>query len=833
MKNKAIVLGAGPAGLVTAWKLLEKNWDVLIIEKQPIVGGMCRSWKWNDFIIDTGPHIFHTPEKDLIKFWKKEFGNSLIEGTFWCKNVTGKNFDKYWDYPISIEGLKKYPDKIKKKIFKELNNLNKEDKSRATNFQDYMIAQVGKTLSDLFFTRYPEKIWGISTDEMTPNWAPKRLELRKKITPFYFQQYCAVGKYGTGSIYENIKKKILNLKGKFYFNTSVKGFNFENDQISELILDKKNKIKINKDDVVVSSLPLTLTGNFLGIKSDLKFRGIKSIYLAFKKTNILPKDIHWLYYDSPDIIFNRVTENKKLSPYIAPKNKTFLTLEITFSKNDKIDKMDDKSLINLVSSQMEKVGLAKKSEIIASNINSEYFVYPVQTKGYNEKLSILKSKVNRFQNLYSIGTGGDFNYADSQVLFHKAFDLVDILTNKSSKNTQIIKENRIIKFNEIVNLGSKKVGGNNKPFIIAEIGLNHNGSVKIGKELIDKAVTAGCDAVKLQSFKPYSRVSKAVRAEKYVEKIIGLEEPMSDMFKRLSLSERDQQSLFSYARKKNIEIFATPFDEESLIFLEKMNVNFYKVASMDIVNLPLIKKVAHTGKPIILSSGMSTIGQVEDAVNAVSSTGNKNLILLHCNSSYPADPEEMNLDTINTLKKNFKVPVGLSDHTFGIFVSQLSIATGANIIERHFTLNRHMEGPDHILSSEYKEMKHLVSSANKISKILKKNYKKEISLNNVMNKIIAVKKLIPEFKNNTSDKINKILGDGIKKIEPNEYLNLNLQRKSIYAKKDIKKEQIITENMLTIKGPAGGLLPKYLDIIIGRKALVNIYEDYPITWEDI
>ncbi len=832
MKKKAIVLGAGPAGLVTAWKLLEQNWDVQIIEKQPIVGGMCRSWKWDDFILDTGPHIFHTPEKDLAKFWKKEFKNNLIEGTFWCKNVRGKNFNEYWDYPISLESIKKYPFKIKEKINKELKNLKKEDKSRATNFKDYMEAQVGQTLTNLFFTKYPEKIWGIETKEMTPNWAPKRLELRKNITPFYYKQYCAVGKYGTGSIYEIIKKKIIKLNGKFNFKTTITGFDFENLYINRINIDKKSSIKINKDDVVISTLPLTLSGRFLGIQSDLKFRGIKSIYLAFKKSYVLPKHSDWLYYDSPEIIFNRVTENKKLSPHVAPKNKTFLTFEITFSKNDKIDRMSDKILVELVADHMEKAGIAKKSDVINSSVNSEYFVYPVQTKGYNEKLSILKSHVNKFQNLYSIGTGGDFNYADSQVLFHKAFDLVDILTNKNSKNTQTIKDNRPLKFNEIVTLGSKKIGGKNKPFIIAEIGLNHNGSIDVGKELIDKAVLAGCHAVKLQSFKPNSRVSKAVRAEKYVEKIIGLEEPMSDMFERLSLSENSQRILFKYARRKKIEIFSTPFDEESLKFLEKLKVKFYKIASMDLVNLPLIKKVAQTGKPIILSCGMSTIGQVEDAVNTVSSTGNKNLILLHCNSSYPSDPEEMNLETINTLKKNFQVPVGLSDHTFGILVSQMSISIGANIIERHFTLNRYMEGPDHILSSEFNEMKNLVSRAKKISSILNKNLNKN-NLNNSLNKIKYLQKYIPEFKMTEIRKISKIVGDGIKKIEPNEYLNLNLQRKSIYAKKNIKKGEIIKENMLAIKGPAGGLLPKYFDIVVGRKAAVSVKEDHPITWDAI
>ena len=200
---------------------------------------------------------------------------------------------------------------------------------------------------------------------------------------------------------------------------------------------------------------------------------------------------------------------------------------------------------------------------------------------------------------------------------------------------------------------------------------------------------------------------------------------------------------------------------QSVDFLNFLGVKFFKIASVDLVNLPLIKKVSETQKPIILSCGMSTLGQVEDAVNVVKSTGNKNLILLHCNSSYPATIDEMNLNVIKTLKNNFKVPVGLSDHTFGLLASQTAISIGANIIERHFTLNRSMEGPDHILSSEPSEMELLVKS---------------------------------------SYQIPKMLGNGIKIIQPNEYVTLNNQRKCIYAKKDIKKGSIITDKMIQIKG---------------------------------
>tara|TARA_B100000780_G_C21029079_1_gene412576 strand:+ start:9 stop:1058 length:1050 start_codon:yes stop_codon:yes gene_type:complete len=348
--------------------------------------------------------------------------------------------------------------------------------------------------------------------------------------------------------------------------------------------------------------------------------------------------------------------------------------------------------------------------------------------------------------------------------------------------------------NKLININSRIIGDGNNCYIIAEIGLNHNNSIKIAKELIDHAVVAGCDAVKFQTYDSDSRVSNKVKSARYADKTIGLEETIGDMFNRLRLDEMKHKEIFEYARSKNIEVFSTPFDEVSLEFLESLNVNLYKIASMDIVNLELIRKVALTKKPIILSCGMSTLGQVEDAVNTVKETGNVNLMLLHCNSSYPASHNEMNLNVISTLKKNFQVPVGLSDHTFGLLASHTAIAIGANLIERHFTLDRSMQGPDHILSSEPGEMIQLVK----------------------------ISKMMPE-----------LLGDGIKRIQPNEYVTLNTQRKSIYTNSFIKKGEKITKEKIIIKGPAGGLLPKYLEIVVGRIAQKDIPADHPIKWENI
>jgi len=794
MKKRAIILGAGPVGLVTGWQLLENGWSVKIFEKNSIVGGMCRTWKWDDYLVDTGPHIYHTPDNNLSEFWEKHFGDLMLKGEFWCKNVRGDDFNEYWDYPLSWESISRYPKKLKTKVLKELKTLNAEKKARANNYTEYIESQVGPTLRELFFKTYPEKIWAISTDDMTPDWAPKRIEFRNKVTPFYHRQWNAVGKYGTGCIYERIRDKITDLGGEIIFDFEVNNFVLDNNRIKGIKFSNGHEEIIDSSDKVISSLPITLTAKLLGYKTNLRFRGIRSVYLSYDVPEILPKDIHWLYYGSDKIHFNRITEPKKLSPYIAPKNKTYLTAEITFSKGDEIDLMESDMLIEKITNQIEEVNLIEKSKFLKGSTNKESFVYPLLYTGYQQELAKTCSHLSKYQQLYSIGTGGDYNYADSQILFHKAFDTVSILCERDSSYAQTIRKVPSVTLNKIVDINGRKIGNGQKTFIIAEAGMNHNGSMKLGKELIDEAKNANCDAVKFQTFQPNSRISSKVKAVKYAETITGLEETLDEMFNRLAMPFEEQKKLFDYATKVGIEVFSTPFDFESVDFLETLGVSLYKIASMDLVNLPLIKYVARTGKPMIISTGMSTLGQVEEAVETVIEEGNTNLILLHCNSSYPAAPDEMNLAVINNYKRLFNIPAGLSDHTFGLFISHTAIALGANVIERHFTLDRTFEGPDHILSSEPDEMAELVSIA----------------------------KQIPV-----------VIGDGLKRIQPNEYDTLNTQRKSLYSATDIKKGDIITEKMIVIKGPGGGLLPRYLDIVIGRTAKDNIKEDYPITWDVI
>ncbi len=791
-KKKVFILGAGPVGLICGWLLSLKNWDVKVFEMKNSVGGMCRSWRWKSHILDTGPHIFHTSDKGLIKFWKKNFSELLQTGKFYSRNVINKNFSESYAYPLSYEAIKKYPSKLKNKIFNELKETNKNLEAR--NFKEFVENQVGETLTSMFFEGYPKKVWGISTKRMTADWAPKRIKITKKTEPFFQKEFTAVGKKGTGAVYEKIAKKLVKSGGKIYLNSKVSNIDYNEKYITDILVNDKTKFNVNDKDIIISTLPITHTAAMLGFKSDLRFRGIRSIYVSLNKKRVLPKNTNWLYFADKGIIFNRVSEPPTMCSNLTSAGKTYITAEITYQKNDKIDKLSYESISKIVINDLIKTNLIKKNDVIGISENKEDFVYPVQFVNYKSSLAKAKQQVEKFNQLYSLGTGGDFDYSDSQILFHKSLDLVDILNQKNNLQTQVKKNIEYSNLNQVVKLGKKVIGENFPAYIIAEAGLNHNGNLKTAKKLIDSAKKANCDAIKFQTFSASSRISKKVKSVKYSEKADGLREDLHEMFDRLSLSKKEFEILFKYARKKKVEIFSTPFSIDDVNFLEKHKVKFYKIASVDCVNLPLIERVGKTKKPLILSTGMTDLSLVEDAVKTFKSTGNKNLILLHCLSAYPSNEKEMNLNAIKTLKKIYNVPVGLSDHYPGLEVSYMALGIGANIIERHFTLNKGFEGPDHILSSEPEDMKKLTAMANN-------------SL--------------------------EIFGDGQKKIQPSEYFVINSQRKCLYAKNKIKKGQTILKKNIIIKGPAGGVLPKHIDIICGKKAKLNIEKDEPITWESI
>lgn len=329
--------------------------------------------------------------------------------------------------------------------------------------------------------------------------------------------------------------------------------------------------------------------------------------------------------------------------------------------------------------------------------------------------------------------------------------------------------------------------------IIAEAGVNHNGSIELAKQLIDKAVDAGVDYIKFQTFKASKLVTKAAKQAEYQQKNIGKEgDSQYQMLKKLELSPKDHEVLIAYCEERGINFFSTAFDFDSIDYLHSLGLGLWKIPSGEVTNYPFLKRVATFNEKTILSTGMCEIEDVRAAVDVLYKNGlsKGNLILLHCNTEYPTPFEDVNLKAMDALKNEFGVEVGYSDHTKGIEVPIAAVALGATLIEKHFTLDRNMEGPDHKASLEPDELKAMVSAIRNIEKALS--------------------------------------GDGTKHVSNSERKNIAIARKSIVASRDIKKGELLTEDNLTVKRPGTGISPMRWDEIVGTKAIRGFSEEEPI-----
>lgn len=318
-------------------------------------------------------------------------------------------------------------------------------------------------------------------------------------------------------------------------------------------------------------------------------------------------------------------------------------------------------------------------------------------------------------------------------------------------------------------------------FIIAEAGVNHNGSIELAFKLIDAAKEAGADAVKFQSFKAASLVSKKAEKAEYQKRTTDSHESQHEMIKRLELSFEDHIQLVDYCKSKNIIFLSSPFDFDSIDILNNLGLDTFKIPSGEIINLPYLRKIGKLNKNVILSTGMADLGEIEDAVDILMDNGTKkeNITVLHCNTEYPTPFEDVNLKAMLTIKNAFDIKVGYSDHTNGIEVPIAAVALGAEIIEKHFTIDKNMEGPDHKASLEPTELKAMVESIRNIE---------------------------------------KALGDGIKKPSPSELKNKPIVRKSIVAIKNIKKGEKFSEMNLGVKRPGNGISPMRWSEVIGKTA---------------
>lgn len=334
----------------------------------------------------------------------------------------------------------------------------------------------------------------------------------------------------------------------------------------------------------------------------------------------------------------------------------------------------------------------------------------------------------------------------------------------------------------------------NRIFIIAEAGVNHNGSIELAKQLIDTAALAGTDAVKFQTFIAEEVASINAPKAEYQKETTEISESQYDMIKRLELSKKDHLELIDHAKNRNIIFLSTPFDERSVDLLVELGVPLIKISSSEITNHSFLKYIVKKGLPIIFSTGMSTLEEVAEAVSVIKETGCKDLTLLHCTSNYPAHVEDCNLLAMNTMADAFDVPVGYSDHTPGIYVALAAAAMGACVIEKHFTLDKTLPGPDHRASLEPDELKEMVRG---------------IRL------------------------VETALGSSVKAPVESELEVRDVARRSIVAKVVIPAGTVITEDMLTFKRPGTGISPKDSNMVMGKITSQDIIKDEILKFEKL
>jgi N,N'-diacetyllegionaminate synthase len=333
-----------------------------------------------------------------------------------------------------------------------------------------------------------------------------------------------------------------------------------------------------------------------------------------------------------------------------------------------------------------------------------------------------------------------------------------------------------------------------RTIVIAEAGVNHNGSLDLAKALVDEAKRAGADFVKFQSFRTAALASRTAPKAAYQRKTTAVKQSQYDMLRSLELGPAAHRALIVHCHARRIGFLSSPFDHRSVDLLAKIGVTHFKIPSGEITNHPLLRHIASKHKPIILSTGMSNLGEVEDAVRVIRDVGNRRVTLLHCVTEYPAPYDQVNLRAMLTLKAAFGLPVGYSDHTPGIEITLAAVALGAEIVEKHFTLDRTMPGPDHQASLEPKELQAMIAAIRNV----------EASL-----------------------------GDGRKRPTTSELRNIAVARKSVVAARAIRKGEVLTRSALVIKRPGHGIQPVDFDKVLGLRAVTPIPADEVIMWSKL
>lgn len=333
-----------------------------------------------------------------------------------------------------------------------------------------------------------------------------------------------------------------------------------------------------------------------------------------------------------------------------------------------------------------------------------------------------------------------------------------------------------------------------KAFIIAEAGVNHNGSLELALKLVDAAKASGADAVKFQTFRADLLATRSAHKAAYQERTVSKSESQFEMLQRLQLDAEAHRRILEHCRQLGMEFLSSPFDADSADLLDSLGVKTFKIPSGEITNIPFLEHLARKGKPLILSTGMSTLGEVEAAVNVIRRTQSVPLTLLQCVTEYPAPYDSVNLRAMLTLQQAFGVPVGYSDHTTGIEIAVAAVAIGAEVIEKHYTLDRSLSGPDHAASLEPDELKAMVTAIRHVE---------------------------------------AALGDGIKAPTACELSNRGVARKSVVARHSMSKGHVLSTEDLAVKRPGTGLPPDAIGNLVGRTLHTDVEEDELIDWAQL
>ena len=792
MVKDYVVLGAGISGLTLALEFLRAGKSVRIVEGSQSVGGLAKSVVLEDYVVDYGPHLYHSAHPEIIDYWRELVGDALTSKDFYSGNFRD---GKIYDYPVNTETAPdQYTPEEYKTIKKELSEIDESGLSNASNYHDYVRSLAGNFLADQFFTKYPKKLWGIDTKSLSARFAPRRIEIREKRLPFHSGpgRFAGIIEGGCGVLAKKLQDEIERLGGLISLDSRITKFEMDDHSNVTSMSDENGGIYDTSESCLISTIPINSLVTLLGHSTSLYFRHILLVNIVVKGVDPFPLDYDWLYFDDESVPFHRVGVQTRFSRLGIKDDIHILCCEVAFNQGESLDLQSvEQACVDALSTY----GLLDKTPVERIHNFDIGPVYPGYFIGHELELNRVNGLLGRHRNLYQTGSLADYAYSDLQVLTAKSIDLAkELLTLSGDSSSELTKTKAAAKPESEFKFGRSLISADKKklPFIIAEIGLCHNGSVELCKKLILESKNTGFSAAKIQTYQE-GRISKKSRTSRYFEETLDQEESISDQIDKLIFSKKELTEIFNYAELLDFDLFSTPFDFDSAGILNDLNVPGFKISSMDLVNLPLIKFVAALGKPIILSTGMASIGEIEAAVNSVLEEGNENVCVLHCVSSYPCPVEESNLERIKLIGDTFGVIPGFSDHTVEPYTPAFALAYGARVIEKHVTLDKGLDGPDHNFSLIPSEMK-------------------------IMNELIGS---IFQAAN----------GNGFRSSDVELAAKSNLRR-SLYAKGRLSRGDVITLDNLAIKSPGDGIPVKYLHLLLGKRIIRSVEDDYPVSWGD-